>query len=71
MTGIEKKSDLGDDSGLSLAKAVLEWAAYDDQVAIEGWTGGIDEKWDNSRTRMVSMAREIVEKSKGEKDAGC
>jgi hypothetical protein len=59
------------EKSIELAEAVLEWALYDDQVKIDGWTEGIDEKWDNSRMRMVSIAQEIVEKSKGEKNAGC
>ena len=52
---------------IELAEAVLEWALYDDQVKIDGWGGDVDEKWDNSRMRMVSIAQEIIEKFKGEK----
>lgn len=55
------------EKSIELAEAVLEWALYDDQVKIDGWGGDVDEKWDNSRIRMVYIAQEIIEKSKGEK----
>jgi hypothetical protein len=57
MCKIEKKA-------LELADAVLEWANHDNFVANHGWVGDVDEKWDNAKTKMVSIAREISDKRK-------
>jgi hypothetical protein len=53
---------------LELAEAVLEWANYDDFVAVNGWIDDVEEKWDKSKVKMVSIAREISDKLKGVKN---
>ena len=52
--------------GMKLAEAVLEWADHDDFVAANGWVDGVDERWDNAKTKMVSIARKVIQ-TKGAK----
>lgn len=45
-----------------LAEIVVEWEHWDDEVAKKGWDGGErDERWDNAKTAMVSLAHEIID----------
>ena len=47
-----------------LAGLVLDWASCDDVVAKKGWDGGsLDERWDETRKKMVDLARDIVGRS--------
>lgn len=48
--------------GMKLAVLVLDWAGYDAVVSEKGWDGGKTEtNWDETKKKMVALARRIVE----------